>query len=896
MTDQRGARRWFRLPSSLSRVHREVSDEIAFHLDNRVGELIEAGMGPDEARAQASREFGDVGAACEDLESIGRRRMRRERRANWWSDFRRDLAFGLRAALRAPLFSLLAILTLALGIGANAAIFAVAKPVLLDPLPYPAQERLVRVYARSPEGGERWGLTAGMADEIMRAQRGFTAMALFAAHPSEIVVGDAGGARVANGTWVQPGYFDVLGVAPTIGRTFTAEDFPGGPLEDLPSVVTVLTHAAWQRYAAGARDIVGRDIVVNGIPRTVLGVLPRGFVGPSGDVDFYFPLNIAPTLADPVRVRRSHWLGMIGRMAGSTTLASAQQETAAVAAQLAQRHPEDFKDIGTQVMPLREAMVGDTRGPLVVLLASAALVLLIACSNLSGALLSRVLARRKEFGVRSAIGAGRGRLARQLLTESLVLAGAGGIAGVALAALLLAFARDIAATTLPYFADVALDGGTMLAIMLLTLLTGLLVGALPALAIARGDPQRALGDSTRGSSESPRSRRLRGALVAGQIALCLSLVVSAGLLGRSLWNMSTAPSGFDSSGLVTATVKLPYASYSTPQAVVAYHEAVSERLRALPGVDAVASATELPRGVGNQNSFVIDGRPWGAGESDPWALWTNVSDEYFALLRIPLRAGRPFDARDHADAPPTIIINEGMARRFWPAGDALGARIRIGPDREAPLHEVIGIVGDVRNDAARTEAQAMTYASIRQSPEGVLSFLVRGRSDPQGLLPVVERAVAAHDPGAPLRRAAMLDAVLSEGLADRRLPVMLMVGFGALALLLASVGVYAMFASMATARQHEFGVRMALGANRAAIAALVLRQGGIWMATGLAAGCAGVVAIAWLLRDLLFEVDPFDPATLLAAMLLLTMSGVLASLPPVRRATRVDPAVALHAQ
>jgi putative ABC transport system permease protein len=894
MSKPEGLRRLFRLPMTLSRVRREVSDEIAFHIDQRAADLVDAGLSPDAARAQAAREFGDTAAAQHDLESIGRRRLRRERRANWWGDFRRDLGFAGRSVLRAPMFSLLAIMTLAVGIGANAAIFAVARPVLLDPLPYADQARLLRVYATAPDGSGTWGLTAGMADEIVRSQRAFSQMAIFSIQPSEVVVGGDGAARMANGAWVQPQFLDVLGVAPTIGRNFSIDDFPGGATDDLPSVVTVLSHGAWQQHAGGVRDIVGRDVIVNGIPRTVVGVLPRGFVGPIGDVDFYFPLNLGPTLADPVRVRRSHWLGLLGRMAPGSTLAGAGHETAAIVARLAGEFPDDFGGIGSQVMSLRQAMVGDTRGPLVVLLASAVLVLLVACSNLSGALLSRVLSRRKEFGVRAAIGAGRGRLARQLLTEALALAAAGGVAGVVLAALLLALLRDLALASLPHFADIALDGGTLLAILLLTVLAGLLVGALPALAIARGDPQRALGDSTRGSSESPRSRRLRGVLVSGQIALCLSLVVSAGLLGRSLWNMSAAPPGYDSNGVVVSTVKLPFAAYGTPEAIVAFQDAVSGRLAALPGIAAVAAATSLPRAVGEQNSFVIEGRRWADGEADPWALWSSVSDDYFPLLRIPLLAGRTFDSRDHADASPVIIINEGMARRYWPAGDALGARIRIGPDREAPLHEVIGIVGDVRNDVARSDAQPITYTSLRQAPEGVLHFLLRARGSPQGMLAQVEREVAAQDHDVALRRTMLLDDVLAEGLADRRLPVLLMICFGALALLLASVGVYAMFASMATAREHEFGVRMALGANRGAIAALVLRQGGIWMAAGLLAGLVGVIGVALLLGELLFEVSPFDPLVLGVAILVLVGCAAVASLTPIRRATRVDPAVVLQ--
>ena len=877
-----------RWPLSATRVRSDVREEIAFHIDERIRELVDGGMAPEAARAQAAREFGSVDAATSELEAIGQRRLRRERLGHWWSDFRHDLRFALRSAVRAPLFSLMAVLTLAVGIGANAAIIAAAKPLLFDPLPYAGQDRLVRVYARSPDS-DRWNLAAGMIDELVRAQRSFSATAAFTAHPGETVVGAEGQAVLGTAIWVQPGFFELLGVPLQLGRGIATEDLPGA--EDTPARMVVLSHSAWQRFTGGSQEALGRDIMVNGLPRTVVGVLPAHFVGPVGEVDFYFGLDIAPTLADPVTVRRRHWLGMLARLAPDTSTAAARSEIAALSAQLTARYPDDFTDIEAHLVPLREAMVGDARTPVLVLLASALLVLLIACSNLSGALLSRVLSRRKEFGVRAAIGAGRWRLARQLLTESLVLSVLGGFAGVALAALLLALVSDLAAGTLPWFAALRLDGGMLLTVFALTLATGLLVGALPALVVARGTPQRGLGDATRGGTESRRSRRIRGLLVSGQIALCLGLVVSAGLLGRSLWNMSRAPSGLVSSSVIAATVQLPYGSYGTPEAIAAYQDAVADRLRALPGVASVAVTTALPRAVDNQNSFVIPDAPWPAGQSDPWALWSAVSPEYFQTLGVPLLAGRTFNHSERTlDGPPVVIINRAMADRFWPDGNALGARIRIGPNREAPTHEVIGIVGDVRNDVARDDVQPITYGPIERDAGPVPSFLVRTHGDPAPLVRSVERVVAAQDAGVPLRRVEPLDSVLSDGLDARRLPVVLMMGFGALALLLATVGVYAMFASMAAAREHEFGVRMALGADRRSIATLVLRQGGAWMGLGVAIGAAAVLAVAPMIRKLLFGVSPFDPWILLGTTLVLATCALAASITPIRRATSVDPA------
>jgi len=507
-----------------------------------------------------------------------------------------------------------------------------------------------------------------------------------------------------------------------------------------------------------------------------------------------------------------------------------------------------------------------------------------------------VLSRRKEFGVRAAIGAGRGRLARQLVTESLLLSVLGGIVGILLAAALLSLLRGMTADTLPHFARLALDGGTVAGVFALTLLTGLAVGALPALALVRGDPQRGLADATRSSSESPRSRRIRGGLVAGQIALCLSLVVGAGLLGRSLWNMSQQPTGIAGSGVLAATVQLPYGSYSTPESAWAYEQVVSEKLSALPGVALVAATTSLPRAVDNQNGFAIDGSPWPSGQTDPWALWSAVSGSYFQVLGIPLQSGRTFDNRDHADAPPVVIINETMAKQYWPGREAVGSRLRIGPDRDAPTFEVIGIVGDVRNDIASTVPQPITYVPLRQAPESVLSFLLRTHAEPAAMAASVEREIRSHDPGVPLRRVSPLDDVLTQGLQSRRLPVLLMTGFGSVALLLATVGVYSMFAGMTAAREHEFGVRMALGASRPSIAALVLRQGSRWMALGIAVGAVGIIVVGLAIRGLLFEVSPFDPLTLIGTTLVIAACAMTASIAPIRRATGVDPAIVLQSR
>jgi predicted permease len=617
-------------------------------------------------------------------------------------------------------------------------------------------------------------------------------------------------------------------------------------------------------------------------------------VPPEYDADFYLPLGVELYMRDPIGARGSHNFGLIGRLKPGIEPEAARRELVAIGDELERTYAKDNLGIGLTGVPLRDAMVGDTRTPLVVLLASAALVLLIMCANLAGALLSRTISRRREFAVRIALGAGRGRLVRQLLTESVLLALVGGTAGVALAMLGLATLRGLALTALPSYADLSLDSGAILVTTALALLTGLAFGVGPALAVARQDPQGTLREQTRGSSESRRTRRMRGLLVAGQIALCISLLSGAGLLARSLWEITTAPAGFDPRGLLTFTVQLPAARYPSGAARVQFYDEFLAKLRALPGVTGAASTMQLPTKVANNNGLVIESAPWGPNEPVPFILTSRVSDDYFHTLGVPVRQGRIFTTSDRLGAPPVMIINEAMAKKYWPKGDAFGARVHIGPpDPAAPWITIVGIVGNVRNDPTRLLPEPMLYLPTRQSPVGD-TFVIRTTGDPLALTPSVRNTLASIDPTLPMYRVETMEGVLSGAFAARRLPVVLMTAFGALALLLASVGVYAMFASMAAAREREFGVRVALGSSRGAIAALVLRQGGTWMVLGLAVGAAGVSVAGRMLRSQLYGVAALDPLAIGLALLALLLCAGAALLVPVRRASRVDPITVLR--
>ena len=881
---QAGARPFQRAPEA------EVDDELAFHLEQRVRDYVARGMEPAAARAAALERFGDVSGVRSECAQLLEDDRRAAARRDWFEDLRQDLRYGVRSALHAPLFSLLAVVTLALGIGANAAVFGVVKSVLLDALPYADAGRLVRVYAQFDASAlERSSVSPGVAADFAERLRSFTGVAAFNFTTFDVAYVDDAGARVLSGAVVADGFFSTLGVRAALGRTLdgAAPSLRSG--QAAAADVVMLSHAAWRREFGGDPGVVGRTLQIERQAHEVVGVLPPGFVGPMGDADLVFPLDLPAVLSDPKSARDQHWLGVVGRLAPGVSLQAAQREVDRVGAELAREHPQTDRGRRFIVLPLRDTMVGETRTPLLVLMASAGLVLLIACANLAGALLSRTISRRKEFAVRVALGAGRGRLVWQLLTESTVLALAGGAAGVLLAVLGLTVLRGLALPALPAYAELRLDHGALLFTSVLAVVTGLAFGVAPALSVSRANVQGTLREETRGASEGRRSRQLRGVLVAAQIALSLSLLVGAGLLMRSLWAMAGAPLGFEPDGVLTARVQLPQATYQTPEKRTVLFQQLQDRLAALPGVRGVASVTQIPSPTMSRNALTIEGVTL-AGEGPTFIPYMAVSDDYFRLMEIRLRQGRTFGAEDGPAAPPAIVISETMARRYWPKGGAVGARVRISPHTAERWGVVVGIVGDVRVDPALPAPEPMAYASNRQDNLwNGRDFLLRTGGDPLALLKPAQRELAALDPALPLRDPMPLRAIVDERLAGRRLPVLLMTAFGTLALLLASVGIYALLASMAAAREREFGVRVALGSSRRAIAGLVLRQGATWMAVGLAGGAVGVVLVARLLRGLLFGVTPFDPVTLAAAVAMLMACAALALLVPVRRATRVDP-------
>jgi len=870
-----------------SKPESEVEDELRFHLEERVARNVASGMSPEAARRAALTRFGDVAGVRDECAKLLTADRKAESRRAWFDDLRQDLRFALRSAVHAPLFSLLAVVTLALGIGANAAVFGVVKSVLLDALPYSDPGRLMRIYSPlKASNALRGALSAGTVSDIRERQHSFSSSGAFQG-VRDVTYTGTDVPQVMKAMWLEPALLRTLGVHPIRGAGFRDED---GAHDTV--TVAMLAYGAWQRVFGGDPKVIGKTIRINGLPRTVVGVLPRDFVPPENQADFFLPLGMAAFMRDPVSVRGSHSFGLVGRLKPGVSPAAAERELAGIGDELEKLYLKDNVGIGLNGVPLRDAMVGDTRTPLLVLLASAALVLLITCANLAGALLSRTIARRKEFAVRVALGAGRGRLVRQLLTESLVLAFVGAAAGMGLALLGLGALRGLSIAALPSYASLSLDSGAIAVTFGLALITGLAFGVGPALSVGRSDPQRTLRDETRGASESVKTRRMRGVLVASQIGLCVSLLAAAALLARGLLAITSAPIGVNTDGLLTFTLQVPGGKYRTAASHNQLHDDVERSIRALPGVTDVASMSSLPTTVTNSNGIFIEGSPWAPNEAVPFILTVIASGDYFRTLGIPLKQGRVFNASDRPESPQVIIINEALARKYWPKGNAVGSRIHIGPPGP-DLLTIVGVVGNVRNDPTHLMPETMMYIANSQAPFGD-TFAVRAAGNPTALLPAVRRAISAVDRVIPMYKVSTLNDVIGDAFRARRLPVVLMTAFGSLALLLASVGVYAMFASMAAAREREFGVRVALGSTRGAIAGLVLRQGGTWMVIGLAFGAVGVVVASRLVRTQLFGVPALDPIAIGLAVVALLACASVALLVPVRRATRVDPITVLR--
>ena len=797
-----------------------------------------------------------------------------------------DLRYALRALARTPGFTLAVVLTLALGIGANSAIFSVVYGVLLRPLPYASPERLVVLYGRYPEYGRT---STSLPDYRDWRDRSHSFEQLAARHKGTFVLTGDGEPERVIADRVTSNFFPTLGVRPAMGRGFLPdEDKVGGD-----DRVVVLSYGYWQRRFGGDPRIVGRQLQLSGRPWTVVGVVPRGFEYGRA-VDLW-----APTRADTAMPRRAEYLDLVGRLEPGGTVQQANADLAAVVRQLAEQYPESNGNLRSEVIGLHDDLVSGVRPGLLAFMGAVALVLLIACANVANLLLARAATRDREVAVRVALGAGRGRLIRQLLTESTVLALLGGVAGIAIASWALAAVRTVGVQFLPRQGELGMNATVVAFSFVLALATGLLFGLAPALRLTSGALHASLREGARGSTSGALAR-VRSALVLGEVAVALVLLVGAGLLIRSFARLTQVDLGFQPAGVLTYSVTFPSAQFRDAGQLPPLYQAVLERVRALPSVRAVGVSADLPMNEPSDLAFEVEGRaprsmrPNAPPEDvQPFA----VTADYFNTLRIPLRRGRLLLPTDGPTAPRVTVINEQMARQAFPGEDPIGKRITLGDAADASSWmTIVGVVGNIAQVGVTAKPYSQLYASILQSPSRIVYVSLRTDGAPDRLVPAVRRTMREVAPDLVVNDVATLESLVARDIARPRLSVWLLTGFSGIALLLAAVGIYGVMAYTVAQRTREIGVRMALGAGPFSVKRLVVWQGMRPALIGVAVGLAGAFAASRLIASLLYGVSALDPVTFALVPLFLATIALLATYLPARRATRVSPTVALQSE
>jgi len=800
--------------------------------------------------------------------------------------FWQDLRYGARMLARAPGFALLAIGALALGIGANTAVFSTVNAVLLRPLPFPDSHRVVLLHETNL--GKGWSSFTVAPPNFLdwRSQaRSFETMAAYVGRTFNFTGREL--PEALRGFLVTEGFLETLGAAPFLGRAFAGEDFQPGRDQ-----VALATHAFWQDSFGADPGAIGKSLMLNGKSYTLIGVLPQEFRFGGRGTAMFVPWAFG---ANERTARGGHYCSVVAKLRAGVFADQAQQEMSGIAAGLEQSYPDSNKGWGILVRRMQDVVVpGATRRMLLILLGAVGFVLVIACANVANMLLARALQRGREIAVRAALGASRGRIVRQLLTESFLLAAIGAIAGVVLAHW---GTRSLLAANpgvLPRASDVRVDLTVLAFSSVVAVVTGLVFGLAPSLWATRSDLHETLKEGGRSGTSGVLRQRLRGLLVVAELALALMLLVGAGLLLRSFARLQNVHPGFDSRSTLTLAAVLPRAKYSEPSRVVGFFEAARERLASLPGVESAALTSIVPLSGGDElYSIEFEGRARVPGADNPSALYFVVSPGYFRTMRIPLRAGRDFDPRDRDGALRVAVISESFAQRHFRGENPIGQRIRIGRNSRI-IREIVGVVGDVKLYGLEDRSTPQVYEPFAQFPEGGMNFVLRTSVDPLSLGAAARKQVQAIDPDQPVTALQSLDGILADSVALPRFRTLLLGVFAAVALLLAAVGLYGVMSYSVVQRRQEIGIRMALGAGRSTVLGLVLRQAMALAACGVALGVAGAFPLSKVTETLLFEVEPRDLPTFAAVPAALLLVALAAAIIPAWRATRVDPIEALR--
>ena len=872
----------------------EISEELSQHLEDRFETLRAEGIGEEEARQAVLAELDEGEGLTRQLAEVERPGSEpitpgAAGKGSLAVDLLRDLRYGIRMLRRAPAFTAVAILTLALGIGANAAIFSVLDAVLLEPLPLPDSESLVYVTSKAKDGTQGY-LSYPDFEDLRKETRRFEGLSGFVGQSVNLTGRDEP-MRVRGG-FVSDNFFQIVRTKAAHGRTFLpgVDDKPGAEL------VCVVQHETWQTVFGGDPALLGSKLVLNNEPYTVVGILPEGFNFPLDELEVWMPYHKWPPLRDEMKNRTEPMVGPVARIRDGVTFEQARAEAEAIMARLAAAYPEAGAGRSVIVESLQEIVVDDARPILFVLFGAVAFVLLIACGNVASLLLARGAARSRELATRAALGASKSRLVRQMLAETGLLWLAGGAAGVAVGTWVLAGLMAMAPAPLPTGNIPSIDVKALGFTLAITALSALLFGLIPALRSTRLDLNTTLKEDARGAGAGEVRTRLRAGLTVGQVALALMLLVGCGLMARSFAHLIDVDPGFRPEKMLTMEYRLPANKYSEDARKTAFHQQVVERVRQLPGVRAATGIRSLPfSGNGGTATFSVPEQPTQPGDPARQAQ-VNSADPYtFETFGIPLLQGRGISATDREGAPRVAVINRRMAEALWPKGDPIGRKVVVEAD-PAVEATIVGVVGDIRQYALDDQDTFQIWGAQAQDPHIFNTLAVRTEGDPMQMARAVTEAVWSVDKDQPVWKVRTLESLIERSLGLRKFLLRLMGAYSVLALLLAMIGVYGLMAYSVAQRGRELGVRMALGANRGSIFRLVVGQGMRMVAVGVVLGAGGALALTRLIQSLLFRTQPHDPATFALVAAVVAFVALVACAVPARRATRLDPLAALRCE